>query len=137
MSRAPTPADVRLAFSVALLLGDAIAEHRRLLRDYEERGTSPELRAASIDLARRIAAYSRLGFLTGEGVLALSRELSPAAALAALGRLCYSLVALAEEHPDSRTLLSDAELDGILRERDLLAWRDHVVSQIPDRFAPL
>lgn len=59
---APTADDFTFAINVVVILRDGIHAYRRLFAEWEERGSSGDLRVTALDLARRIAAYARLGF---------------------------------------------------------------------------
>lgn len=127
----PQPEDVAFCYDVALLTRDALEGYGRLLDEYEERGTSADLRTAAISMAQRIAAYERLGFVKSERLMALPEDYVPSRALGILLQLTLSLVTLGQEEPDGRTLLSRAEVESLVSERDLRPWLDLLLEDIP------
>jgi hypothetical protein len=130
--QSPTSTGVTLSFDVVVLLRDSRDAYRRLLREYEERGTSDDLRAAALQLARRIAMYERSAIIFGEDMLSLPEKLSPSRGLVVLQHLSYALVALGQEEPDAGTLLSEAELEELLERTDARAWMEGALEAIPD-----
>jgi MoxR-like ATPase len=128
----PTQAGVRLAFDVAVLLRDSLDGYRRLLSEYDDQGSSGDLRAAALQIARKAAAYERLAIISGEDLLSLPEALSPNPGLAVLQHLTYALVQLGQEDPDERTLISESELDQILAQTQAQAWMEGTLEAIPD-----
>jgi MoxR-like ATPase len=128
----PSAAGLRLSAYVAVLLRDSEEAYRRLLREYEADGTSRDLRAAALQLARRIAAYERLAIISAEELLTLSGPLSPNPGLTVLQLLSYALVALGQEDVDASVLLSDSELDERIEAAGARAWRDAALDALPD-----
>jgi hypothetical protein len=119
---------------IVVLLRDSLDGYRRLLREYEERGTSADLRAAALQLARKIAAYQRLTMISALGELLenLPEEVSPHRGLAVLQDLSYALIQLGQEEPDPRTLLSEQELDQLMETTGAGTWMEGALEAIPD-----
>lgn len=95
----PEPEDIAFCFDLALVTRDALEGYGRLLSEYEERGTSGDLRAAALTIAQRVAAYERLGFVKLTQLASLSDELAPFPALGVLRQLAAALVMLAQRSP--------------------------------------
>jgi hypothetical protein len=130
--RSPTETGVQLAFDVVVLLRDSLDGYRRILREFDQQGSSADLRAAALHLARRIAMYERSAMIFGEDLLSLPEDLSPNRGLVVLQHLGYSLVALGQEQPDARTLLAEADLEELLQQTDAQAWMEGALESIPD-----
>lgn len=129
---APTPEDVGFCLDVAVLVRDGLEGYRRLLREFETRGAGADLRAAALSMARTNAAYLRLGFVSAEQLHAnLGESLWPDRGLAVLRELSYALVALGQDEPDVATLLSEEQLDALLRETDVAEWLQPMLERVP------
>jgi len=128
---APTADDFTFSVDIAIILRDGIEGYLRLYAEWEERGASADLRAAALTMARRIAAYSRLGFDTTRDLNRLPESHSPWVAVAISTLLAFALVTLAEEEPEVATLLSPDELDALVREHEVDAWLERVLERVP------
>ncbi len=129
---APSPEDVSLCLDIAVLLRDGFEGYRRLYAEWEAGGAGGDLSSAALSMARKNAAYARLGFLSVQRLLAnLSEELSPIPALRVLCQLNYALVALGEEEPDASTLLSPGGLEELLRQDDVDVWLRSMLERLP------
>jgi len=129
---AATPEDASFCLDIAVLLRDGFEGYRRLYAEWETGVADGDLSSAALSVARRNAAYARLGFLSGERLLAnLSAELSPVPALRVLCQLNYALVALGEDEPDPASLLSPADLDELLCQDEVDAWLRSMLERLP------
>ena len=84
-----------------------------------------EIRPQALTMARTIAYASRV---TWESILNLRlleylpEHLQPLGALNVLAQLAYGLTALAEDDPEPETLLSRAEIDGLIAKYGIERW---------------
>lgn len=128
----PAPEDASFCLDIAVLLRDGFEGYRRLYAEWEVGGAGGDLSSAALSMARRNAAYARLGFLSGERLLAnLSAELSPVPALRVLCQLNYALVALGEDEPDPASLLFPADLDELLCQDEVDVWLRSMLERLP------
>jgi hypothetical protein len=128
----PSPAGVRLTADFAVLLRDSEEAYRRLVKEYEEQGTSADLRAAALHLARKIAAYERLAIISREALLTVPESMQPTPAMAVLQHLSYALVALGQDDPDTGTIVTESELDDLIRDTNAREWLDTALDSVPD-----
>lgn len=84
-----------------------------------------ELRLEALEAARNIAYVARVWWvaLMDRNLRESVRDSAlPIAALSALARLAYALVALAEEDSEPEALLSKAEIDGLAAQYRIEDW---------------
>jgi hypothetical protein len=84
-----------------------------------------ELRPEALEAARNIAYVGRVwwvALIDGNLSESIPDGTLPIAALSALARLAYALIALAEEDSETEALLSNAELDGLAEQYRIDNW---------------
>jgi hypothetical protein len=114
-----------LVAAVYVAFVDGVALCRRLTEQRFSGAPAAEIRRDALSHARYIAYASRVTVtaITADRLLdRLSPELHPTRVLAALARIGYGLVALAEDAPEPEALLTQSELQDLGTQFGIDAW---------------
>jgi hypothetical protein len=120
-----TPENAQLLFAQYQAFEEGFDCCARLTERRAAGAPASELRPEALDTARMIAYVSRVSWeamINLQLLESIPERQSPAGAIAVLARLCYALTALAEDEPEPETLLSPAELDGLLAKHGAEDW---------------
>jgi hypothetical protein len=119
------PAFAELTAAVYVAFEDNCERCSRLTALRDAGVGAAELRPEALEAARNIAYLARVWWaaLTDLNLRESRRDGAlPIAALSALARLAYALVAIAEEDSEPEALLSKAEIDGLAAQYRIEDW---------------